>query len=79
MIITQKHALPKLDPDQGPDELLMEVHGTYQKIDYTEEIIESMCQKAAELMQLVNPESLVANYKSSLNAMYDCGVSLGLH
>jgi len=50
----------------------MEVHGTYQKIEFTEEVVEIMCKKAAELMQLVSPEALVANYKTSLDALYIC-------
>jgi hypothetical protein len=71
--------LPALDPDQSPDDLLMEVHGTYQKIDFTEEVVETMCKKAAELMQLVSPESLVVNYKTSLDALYIHYLTLGHH
>lgn len=64
-MIAKKDTLPQLDLAVDPDSALMEVHSTYQKVDFTEENVELMCREANILMRLVPPQCL-SLYPSSL-------------
>lgn len=66
--MSQKQVLPRPEPEQDADDLLMEIHAGYQRIQFTEEVAELMCEKALQLLLLVPPQTLLQNRRLSLNS-----------
>ena len=69
MIISKKSEVSKIKPDQDPDDFLMEIHGIYQNILFTEDLIEEICERAEKLMDLMPPETLIITRKSTLDIL----------
>lgn len=74
--------MPKPTPDKQLDDILIDIHDTYHKIEFTEPDVEEMCEYAKKLMTLVTPETLIANQKDKLDKMYFfklCEIGIGHH
>ena len=62
MILSKKEQLLKENISEDIDEIIVEIHKIYQSIEFTEDIIESMCEESNLLMKKVTPEKLIQNY-----------------